>query len=248
MTSSEVAFSVVIPARFASTRLPGKPLLDIGGVPMIVRTVEQVKRSGARRVVVATDDERIVEACNDADVDVMMTSSEHQSGTDRMYEVVSSRGWGDDELVINVQGDEPFIPPETVAQVARLLVTQNADIATLATPMEAAALHDPNVVKVVQAANGTALYFSRSAVPWPRDGIESRVQPLRHIGIYGYRIGALKKFAQAGACDLELNEQLEQLRALWHGWPITVGLAQTVPGPGVDTPEDLANARSFFAQ
>ncbi len=243
-------FNVVIPARFASTRLPGKPLLDVAGAPMLVRTVEQVKKSGATEIVVATDDERIAQACVTADVDVMMTASEHQSGTDRMHEVVASRGWGDDEVVINVQGDEPFIPPDSIVQVAELLVAGCASIATLATPLDSSlALHDQNVVKVVRAGNGTALYFSRAAVPWQREGTENtRVEPLRHIGIYGYRVAALRKFAEAGVCELELHERLEQLRALWHGWPIAVGVARKVPGPGVDTPEDLANARRHYAR
>ncbi|MFK8030516.1 MAG: 3-deoxy-manno-octulosonate cytidylyltransferase [Gammaproteobacteria bacterium] len=247
MTAGAPAFNVVIPARYASTRLPGKPLSDIGGAPMVVRTVEQVIRSGASEIVVATDDQRVLEACTDAGVDAMMTSADHRSGTDRMFEVVEARGWSNDQIVINVQGDEPFIPPDSIVQVAELLQNGKAQIATLATPVSASALTDPNVVKVVRSANDTAIYFSRAAVPMRRDDVnENQVEPLRHIGIYGYRSEALKLFAEAGCCELELHEQLEQLRALWHGWPISVGLARTIPEPGVDTPDDLANARDYF--
>lgn len=243
-------FNVVVPARFASTRLPGKPLLDLGGQPMILRTVNQVRRSGAAQIVVATDDSRIEQVCRDAGVDVMMTATDHQSGTDRMFEVVQARGWSDDEFVINVQGDEPFIPPDSILQVAELLHTAVASIATLATPIESdEALNDPNVVKVVRAENGCALYFSRAAVPSKRTRSRHNVvQALRHIGIYGYRSDALRKFAEAGTCALERHEQLEQLRALWHGWPIAVGIARTIPGPGVDTAEDLAAARESCAR
>ncbi len=246
--ASVPGFNVVVPARYASTRLPGKPLLDLGGEPMLMRTVAQVKRSGAAEVIVATDDPRIEQACLDANVDVMMTSADHQSGTDRLYEVVAARGWSDDTIVLNVQGDEPFIPPDSIVQVAELLATGDAPIATLATPLDSdAALHDPNVVKVVRAGNGCALYFSRAAIPWLRekDG-QIPVEALRHIGIYGYRSGTLREFATVGSCALERHERLEQLRALWHGWPISVGLARTVPGPGVDTPEDLVSARARY--
>lgn len=241
-------FNVVVPARYASTRLPGKPLLDLGGEPMLMRTVSQVKRSGADQVIVATDDARIESACREAGINVMMTSADHVSGTDRMYEVVAACGWDDDTRVINVQGDEPFIPPDSITQVADLLDDGDASIATLATPIESeAALHDPIVVKVVRANNGCALYFSRAAIPWLREpGGEIPFQALRHIGIYGYRSGMLREFSEAGCCELEQHERLEQLRALWHGWPIAVGLAREVPVPGVDTAEDLAGARARF--
>lgn len=242
-----LAFNVVVPARYASSRLPGKPLLDIGGTPMVLRTVAQVARAGPQSVVVATDDERIIEVCASAGVTAVMTAADHQSGTDRMCEVVDACGWSDDQIVINVQGDEPFIPPDSIVQVAELLADGPAEIATLATPItDNQSLSDPNVVKVVRNEHGTALYFSRAEIPFRRDQrVENSVEALRHIGIYGYRSGALRQFAKAGSCALERHEQLEQLRALWHGWPITVGLARSVPGPGVDTPEDLVRARAY---
>lgn len=243
----EPPFNVVIPARFGSTRLPGKPLEDLGGQPMILRTVEQARRSGAHEVVVATDDRRILDACEKGACDALMTSSDHQSGTDRLCEVATKLGWAEDQIVINVQGDEPFIPPETIAQVAALVAQGPADIATLATPLEnTRAFEDPNIVKVVRNREGMALYFSRASIPFRRDDEENTVQPLRHIGIYGYRNQTLRRFAAAGSCDLEQREKLEQLRALWHGWPIRVGMARTVPGPGVDTLEDLAAARELM--
>ncbi|MEM7082735.1 MAG: 3-deoxy-manno-octulosonate cytidylyltransferase [Pseudomonadota bacterium] len=247
MTHSAEPFNVVIPARHDSTRLPGKPLLELAGKPLILRTVEQVQRAGPETLVVATDDARIEAVCREAGVSVMMTGAAHQSGTDRMNEVADVLGWDADRIVINVQGDEPFIPPDNIIQVAKLLEMRTASIATLAAALDPSQLNDPNTVKVVCAKNGFALYFSRAVVPWLRD-IEDvpPVQALRHIGVYGYRREALRAFAEAGPCALEQHERLEQLRALWQGWPIIVGLAKSAPPPGVDTPADLETARARF--
>src|SRR5262245_43096932 len=249
------SFSVVIPARFASTRLPGKPLADIAGLPMIVRVAHQAIASGARDVVVATDDERVEAVVREHGLDVMMTRTDHRSGSDRVMEVVSDRGWADSHIVINVQGDEPQIPPAVIGQVAALL-RDNPD-ALVATLCEAVTdprlVFDPNVVKVVRDNRSHARYFSRAPVPWRRDdfgkadrsALELSPQTWwRHIGIYGYRARGLIRFCGLPAGRLEMIESLEQLRLLENGIEVVVGEAlATAPG-GVDTPEDLERVRA----
>ena len=249
------AFIVVIPARFASSRLPGKPLQDIAGKPMIQHVWEQARRSGAQRVVVATDDVRIREACAGFGAEVLMTRAEHNSGTDRLAEVAAQLGLAADEIVVNVQGDEPLIPPAVIDQVAANLgANPQAAIATLAEPLsDAHALFNPNVVKVLSDLNGLALTFSRAPLPWARDEfardrnqLPAGVPFRRHIGIYAYRAGFLADFVAWGPCWLEDTECLEQLRALWHGQRIHVADAIEAPPAGVDTPEDLERVRRLL--
>lgn len=249
------AFIVVIPARFASSRLPGKPLQDIAGKPMIQHVWEQAQRSGAQRVVVATDDARIVEACEGFGAEVLMTHAEHNSGTDRLAEVAEKLGLAADAIVVNVQGDEPLIPPAVIDQVAaNLAANPQAAIATLAEPLgDAQALFNPNVVKVLSDLNGLALTFSRAPLPWARDEfardrnqLPAGVPFRRHIGIYAYRAGFLADFVAWGPCWLEDTECLEQLRALWHGQRIHVADAVEPPPAGVDTPEDLERVRRLL--
>ncbi len=249
------AFTVVIPARFASTRLPGKPLQDIAGKPMIQHVWEQARRSAAQRVVVATDDARIVEACQAFGADVLLTRADHNSGTDRLAEVASQLGLANDAIVVNVQGDEPLIPPAIIDQVAANLAAHaEAGIATLAEPLQdVQALFNPNVVKVSADLNGLALTFSRAPLPWARDAFAASRDQLpvgvpyrRHIGIYAYRAGFLHDFVAWGPCWLENTECLEQLRALWHGVRIHVADALEAPPAGVDTPEDLERVRRLL--
>jgi 3-deoxy-manno-octulosonate cytidylyltransferase (CMP-KDO synthetase) len=242
-------FVVAIPARYASSRLPGKPLQLIGGQPMILHVARQASQAGARDVWVATDDRRIAEALAGSGVQVAMTSTNHLSGTDRLAECARIAGWGGDTIVVNLQGDEPFAPADGIACVAHAVTESGAGIATLAAPInDIDSLLDPNTVKVVLDGNGDALYFSRAPVPWPRDafGGDRTVMPegrwLRHIGIYGYRVCALQAFAALPPGSLEQTESLEQLRALEAGWRIAVRLAPTPFPPGVDTPDDLARA------
>lgn len=249
-------FRVAIPARHASTRLPGKPLALIAGTPMILHVHRLAMRSGAQEVVIATDDERIRAACRAAGADVEMTATHHASGTDRIAEVAARRGWADDSIVVNLQGDEPLMPPALIGQAASLLASHPAAaIATLATPIETLADYlDPNVVKVVARADGQALYFSRAPIPWDRDGAtaglasQSRHRGARrHLGIYAYRAGALRRLAAMPAAPLEERERLEQLRALHAGMAIVVADAVEPPGPGVDTAEDLARVERLMA-
>ncbi len=237
------AFIAVIPARFGSSRLPGKPLADIGGRPMIAWVYEQALQSGARDVLVATDDERIVAACQDFNAPVELTAAQHESGTDRIAEVAERLGWPDDQIVVNVQGDEPLLPPGLISQVAELLSQDpDAAIATLATPVRSRdEWQDPNLARVIVDRNGRALYFSRAPIPWPRDG--GTPPALRHIGLYAYRVGALKQIAATPPCELERLERLEQLRALWIGLKIIVAEACEVPPRGVDTEADLRAVR-----
>jgi 3-deoxy-manno-octulosonate cytidylyltransferase (CMP-KDO synthetase) len=248
-------FRAVIPARFASTRLPGKPLADIGGRPMIRHVYERVAAAGAEEVIVATDDARVQQACSAFGADVQMTSPSHLSGTDRLAEVAARRGWREADVVVNVQGDEPLLPPALVRQVAALLnADPGADIATLGTPVVSIEeFLDPAVVKVVRRADGRALYFSRAPIPWHRDDAPAGVATqrnfagaLRHLGLYAYRVGALQRLAAAAPSALELAEKLEQLRALSLGMAITVGEALERPGPGVDTPGDLERVRALI--
>ncbi len=241
-------YKVVIPARYASTRLPGKPLRELLGKPMLQYVFEAASVCKAAEVVVATDDARIETAARDFGADVCLTAAEHASGTDRLAEVVARRGWPDDAIVVNVQGDEPLMPPALIDQVARDLADNpDAAIATIATPLVAAGeFFDTNVVKVVTDKAGFALYFSRAPIPWDRDLLHDDVRALpigivalRHIGIYAYRVGYLRRYAEMRPCPLEQAEQLEQLRALWYGERIHVAQAGQRPGPGVDTEEDL---------
>ncbi len=251
------AFRVVSPARHASTRLPGKPLLPLAGEPMIVHVQRLAQRSGAAEVLVATDDARIRDACAAAGAAVEMTGAHHASGTDRIAEVAARRGWAADDIVVNVQGDEPLLPPALIGQVAKLLAaTPAASIATLATPILSEADYlDPNVVKVVTRPDGMALYFSRAPIPWDRDGAAG--QPTggrrhrgsrRHLGLYAYRVGALLSLAAAAPAEIEQRERLEQLRALAVGLPIVVADAEASPGPGVDTAEDLVRADALLRE
>lgn len=249
------AFTVVIPARYASTRLPGKPLQDIAGKPMIQHVWEQACKSSAGQVVVATDDARIVEACHGFGAQVILTRADHNSGTDRLAEVAAALGLAADAIVVNVQGDEPLVPPAIIDQVAaNLAANPQAAIATLAEPIsDVAALFNPNVVKVATDRNGLALTFSRAPLPWARDAFAADRDSLpadvpyrRHIGIYAYRAGFLQDFVAWGPCWLENTECLEQLRALWHGVRIHVADALEAPPAGVDTQEDLDRVRRLL--
>jgi 3-deoxy-manno-octulosonate cytidylyltransferase (CMP-KDO synthetase) len=250
-----VQFRVVIPARYASSRLPGKPLVDIGGRPMVLRVLERALRAGAASVVVATDDVRVQQAVEAAGHQALMTSPDHQSGTERLVEVAETLAWADDTLVVNVQGDEPLIDPQLIREAARQLVLHDdAVMATLAHPIhDHADFINPNVVKVVADETGYALYFSRAPIPWPRDAFASQhampheLGALRHIGLYAYRAGFLRTYAGLASSPLERYEMLEQLRVLWHGYRISLGISPTAPAPGVDTPEDLERVRRLFA-
>jgi len=237
---------VIIPARYASSRFPGKPLADLGGRPMVVHVCERARASGAHSVTVATDDERIFTAVEQAGHHALMTRADHPSGTDRIAEAAAALGLGGDEIVVNVQGDEPLIAPGQIKDVAVVLARERrASIATAAHPIhDRAALANPNVVKVVLDAAGYALYFSRSPVPYPREagGIW-----YRHAGIYAYRTGFLKKFSSMKPSPLEQTEALEQLRALWHGYRIAVTVSKATIPPGVDTPQDLEAVRKMMA-
>jgi 3-deoxy-manno-octulosonate cytidylyltransferase (CMP-KDO synthetase) len=249
-----VHFHVVIPARYASSRLPGKPLADIGGKPMVLRVLERALQAGAESVVIATDDARVQQAVEAAGHQALMTSPEHQSGTERLVEVAETLGWSDDTLVVNVQGDEPLIDPLLIREVARQLVLHDdAVMATLAHPIhDHADFINPNVVKVVADEAGYALYFSRAPVPWPRDAFAAQqampheLGALRHIGLYAYRAGFLRTYAGLASSPLERTEMLEQLRVLWHGHRISLGITPIAPAPGVDTQEDLARVRGLF--
>ncbi|WP_313348719.1 3-deoxy-manno-octulosonate cytidylyltransferase [Stenotrophomonas sp.] len=253
--SQSVDFVVAIPARYAASRLPGKPLRLLGGTPLVLRVAERALQAGAREVWVATDDVRIAEALHGLPtVRVAMTASSHVSGTDRLAECAAQAGWSDDTLVVNLQGDEPFAPAEGIRTVAEALVYSGAEMATLATPVEdAASLFDPNVVKVVRRENLDALYFSRAPIPWHRDAFArshdtlSGPHWLRHIGIYAYRAGFLRRFAALPAGRLEQLESLEQLRALEAGHRISVALTPAEFPPGIDTPEDLERAEAWLA-
>ncbi|KWT85230.1 MULTISPECIES: 3-deoxy-manno-octulosonate cytidylyltransferase [unclassified Variovorax] len=250
-------YAVLIPARLASTRLPDKPLADIAGVPMVVRVAQRSRHSGAERVVVAADDARIVAACEAHGVEVLLTRTDHASGSDRLAEACVQLGLADDEIVVNVQGDEPLIDPSLIDAVAQTLASHaDAAMSTAAHAIES--LEDflnPNVVKTVLDARGNALYFSRAPIPWWRDGfakggptsLPTSPAPLRHIGIYGYRASFLRQFPNLPPAPVEATEALEQLRAQWHGYRIAVHVSAHAPGPGIDTPEDLARVRALFA-
>ncbi len=246
-----MSFTVLIPARLASTRLPNKPLADIAGLPMVVRVAQRVAHSGAQRVVVAADSPLIVSACQAHGVPAVLTRTDHASGSDRLAEACDLLDLADETIVVNVQGDEPLIDPALVSAVATLLQnTPQAAISTAAHAIEEIAdFHNPNVVKVVCDACGLAHYFSRAPIPFPRDNPSQlpHPAPLRHIGIYGYRVGFLRQFPTLAQAPTEQAESLEQLRALWHGHRIAVHLTDHAPGAGVDTPQDLARVRHLFA-
>lgn len=251
-------FRVVIPARYASTRLPGKPLADIGGRPMVVRVAEQAVAAGAEEAIIATDDARVQAAVEQAGYRALMTSPSHQSGTDRLAEVAEILDCADDDIIVNVQGDEPLIAPALIRECALCLTShEEASIATLAHPIfSTEEFQNPNVVKVVTDERGYALYFSRAMIPWPRDAFAGGdpdpsfpegLPVLRHIGLYAYRAVFLREFAGLAQAPLERFEMLEQLRALWHGHRIAVAVTPEAPGTGVDTPEDLERVRRLFA-
>jgi 3-deoxy-manno-octulosonate cytidylyltransferase (CMP-KDO synthetase) len=270
-----VPFIAVIPARLASTRLPDKPLADLGGKPMIVRVAERARQSGATRVVIATDSQRVIDAVRDAlsqddrddqigqvrgvPVETLLTRADHPSGTDRLAEVAQRCGFDDDAVIVNVQGDEPLIDPALIAGVAAHLVAHpDCAIATAAHPIrDPAEVFNPNVVKTVLDARGVALYFSRAPIPWARDAYQPSWPDVaampappsdvyRHIGIYAYRSGFLRRYPTLAQAPIEQTEALEQLRALWHGERIAVLVATAAPSPGVDTPEDLERVRAIF--
>lgn len=244
-----MSFVVIIPARYASTRLPGKPLVDINGKPMVVHVLERARESGADRIIVATDNEEVMRVVQAAGGEVCMTRVDHQSGTERLAEVVEKCGFSDDTVIVNVQGDEPMIPPAIIRQVAENLSIRNVGMATLAVPIHSAEeAFNPNAVKVVMDAEGYALYFSRATIPWDRDRFALSRETigntfLRHIGIYGYRAGFIRRYVSWQTSPLEQIEMLEQLRVLWYGEKIHVAVASVVPGTGVDTPDDLERVR-----
>lgn len=249
-------FKAVIPARYASTRLPGKPLLDIGGKPMVVRVAEQAMKSAASEVLVATDHLDIVHACQQHGLKVLITRSDWLTGTDRLAEVVKTQGWSDDTVVVNVQGDEPLIAPELIDLVANTLLDDTQDMATCGhsiTNWEE--FTNPNVVKIAIRENGEALYFSRAPIPFPRDYFSNKEWPtnppiqhlgIRHIGLYAYRAHFLRKFQTLPAASIETMESLEQLRALANGFRIKVCMIHQAPYPGVDTHQDLERVRSLY--
>lgn len=251
-----MSFNIVIPARYASSRLPGKPLLDIAGKPMIQHVYDRACESDAQNVIIATDDQRIADAADDFGADVCMTSAHHRSGTDRLAEVAQIRQFDDEDIVINVQGDEPCLPALLINQVAADLAQHaQADMASLFSRIEQEKqVFDPNVVKVVMDADGYALYFSRAPIPWMRDHFnqESTLPPelphYRHIGLYGYRAAFLNHYAELTPCLLETEESLEQLRALFHGKKIHMSEALVSAGHGVDTEADLSDVRQMFAE
>ena len=264
-TEPGLHFSVLIPARLASSRLPDKPLADIAGLPMVVRVAHAAQRSGAAQVVVAADSTRIVAACQAHGIRALLTRTDHPSGSDRLAEACEQLGLDGDALVVNVQGDEPLIAPAMIDACAHLL-RQRPDcvMATVAHAIsDVAEFSNPNVVKVVLDAAGRALYFSRAPIPWWRDGFAGGVAhlaaapgapgavgtpaPLRHVGLYAYRAGFLRRFPTLSVAPLETIESLEQLRVLWHGERIAVFVSAQRPGPGVDTPDDLARVRAWFA-
>jgi 3-deoxy-manno-octulosonate cytidylyltransferase (CMP-KDO synthetase) len=248
-------FRVVIPARYASSRLPGKALLNMGGKPMIQWVYERARASQAHEVLIATDDLLIVSAAHSFGAETVMTAATHESGTDRIAEVARLRGWADSDIVVNVQGDEPVIPPALIDQVASLLkANPSAQIATLATPVTSISeFMDPNAVKVVTDGEGRALYFSRAPIPWARDGADSGIVSQtsfagarRHVGIYGYRVSGLLRMASLKRTALEQHEKLEQLRALENGLEIRVADSVEQPGPDVNTAADLERVTALL--
>jgi 3-deoxy-manno-octulosonate cytidylyltransferase (CMP-KDO synthetase) len=251
-----VSFTVLIPARFASTRLPGKPLSDILGKPMVVRVAERARASGAERVVIATDDERIRAAALEHGIDAVLTRSDHATGTDRLAEAAAQLKLEEGAVVVNVQGDEPLLEPALIREVAQeLRAHADASIATACHLIDdAQEAFNPNVVKVVLDCAGYALYFSRATIPWARDAFASARDKLpfglplyRHYGLYAYRVGFLRHYPSLAPAPIERFEALEQLRALWYGYRIAVKITTGTPAPGVDTEEDLARVRALYA-
>lgn len=250
-----MSFTVIIPARLASTRLPNKPLADIGGKPMVVRVAERAARSGAAQVVVATDHADILAACRAHGVSAQMTRADHPSGTDRIAEVAALMELPADAVIVNVQGDEPLIAPELIAATASR-IDADVPMATAAHPISAVDdIFNPNVVKVVLDKAGRAMYFSRATIPWhrdafaqSRDAVPAGYHPLRHIGLYAYSNAFLQAYPQLQLSPLEQVEALEQLRVLWHGFPIAVHVTSAAPSPGVDTVEDLTRVRQHFSE
>jgi 3-deoxy-manno-octulosonate cytidylyltransferase (CMP-KDO synthetase) len=248
------AFHVVIPARFNSTRLPGKPMLLIGGKPMVVRVAEQAAQSGAQQIWIATDHHPIMAAMHEHGFKACLTRADHPSGTDRIAEVVEQHNWPDDTIVVNVQGDEPLIPPQLIRDVAQHLHDHpECAIATACHPVhDEASMRNPNIVKAVLDKDGNAMYFSRAPIPYPRDAfanntaLPSNLNVLRHIGIYAYRAKFLRAYSQLAPSAIEQIEALEQLRALWHGYKIGVTITHDAPPSGVDTEADLLLARELF--
>jgi 3-deoxy-manno-octulosonate cytidylyltransferase (CMP-KDO synthetase) len=249
-----MTFTVIIPARLASTRLPNKPLADLGGKPMVVRVAERARESGAARIIVATDHADIAAACAEHGVSAVLTRADHPSGTDRIAEVAHVLGLDDDDVVVNLQGDEPLIDPRLLAACAAR-IDAGVPMATCAHPiLDSAEVFNPNVVKVVLDKHGRALYFSRATIPWHRDAfaqtqgsLPAGYAPLRHIGLYAYSNAFLQAYPKLAVSPLESIEALEQLRVLWHGFPIAVHITDSAPPAGVDTPEDLARVRLHYA-
>jgi 3-deoxy-manno-octulosonate cytidylyltransferase (CMP-KDO synthetase) len=250
------AFKVVIPARFASTRLPGKPLLDIAGKPMVIRVAEQAAQSSAQQIIIATDYSPIVSAAQEHGFEACMTRADHVSGTDRIAEVATQQGWADDTIVVNVQGDEPLIPPALIRAVAQHLHDHpECAIATACHAIhDEASMRNPNIVKVVLDKNANALYFSRAPIPWPRDAyaqsapLPKNIEVLRHVGIYAYRASFLQDFGKLAPAHIEQIESLEQLRAMYHGYKIGVTKTDQAPPSGVDTEQDLQVARRLYTE
>ena len=251
-----MTFTVLIPARYASTRLPGKPLSDIAGKPMVVRVADRARSSGAARVVIATDDRRIVAVAAQHGIEAVMTRDDHPTGSDRLAEAAAALALDDATIVVNVQGDEPLLEPELIRDVAALLAARpDAAIATACHAIDnVEEAFNPNVVKVVLDRNGYALYFSRATIPWARDAFAAgareipRGMPLyRHYGLYAYRVSFLRSYPALPPAPVERFEALEQLRALWHGYRIVVTVTRGTPAPGVDTAEDLARVRALYA-
>ena len=249
-----MSFVVIIPARYASTRLPGKPLVDINGLPMVVHVLHKALASGAERVIVATDHPAVAEAVTAAGGEVCMTRVDHNSGTERLAEVIDTCQLADDTIIVNVQGDEPLIPPAIIGQVAGNLAQASSGMATLAVPVtEAEEAFNPNAVKVVTDHQGYALYFSRATIPWDRERYAASRDSigetlLRHIGIYAYRAGFIRRYIRWQPCALEQIELLEQLRVLWYGEKIHVDVALQTPEVGVDTQADLERVREILAE
>lgn len=255
---SSTPFKVIIPARYASSRLPAKPLADLAGKPMVVRVMERALAAGAEEVWIATDHEEVAQAVRHAGGQVLMTRSDHPSGTDRLGEVVDTLDWDDNAIIVNVQGDEPLIEPAIIARCAQALAGDSeAAIATAAHAIHT--LEDflnPAVVKLISDVHGRAMYFSRAPIPWPRDafaaGLPSKgklptwLKPARHVGLYAYRASFLRAYARLAPSPIENVEMLEQLRAMWHGYKIRVVMLDAAPPGGVDTPEDLARVRAIF--
>ena len=244
--SRTAQFTVIVPARYGSSRFPGKPLADLAGKPMVVRVCERAAKSGARSVHVATDDRRIADAVRRHGFSALMTRADHASGTDRIAEAAKKLRLKDNDVVVNVQGDEPLMPPRLIAQVAGMLGRRrDAVMSTACHPLhDAASAASPNVVKVAMDREGYALYFSRSRIPYPREG---SAPCYRHAGIYAYRVGFLRKYATLTESPLEKAEALEQLRVLWHGYRIAVAVTRVEVPPGVDTPDDLETVRRMFS-